>query len=66
MSKAGSYLGAKGWSPKFATGLNIIIGIVEKVSNYPFAKMIHLGVHHFGKRTVRSLIYFLMYAYYNI
>ena len=28
--------------------------------------MIPLGVHHFGKRTVWSLIFFLIYAYYNI
>ena len=45
----------KGWSPKFATGLNIIISTVQKVwewPSYPFAKIIPLRVHHFGKRTV--------------
>ena len=34
---------ASGWCPKFAPGLNIKIGIVQKVYewlNYPFAKMI--------------------------
>ena len=28
--------------------------------------MISLGVHHFGKRTVWSLVYFLNYGYYDI
>ena len=48
------------------TGLNIKIGIVQKVyewSNCPFAKMIFPWGDHFGKRTALLLIYFLNYAY---
>ena len=54
---------------KFETGLNIIIAIVQKVSEWPscpFAKMISLGVHPFGKTTVLSPYYFLNYGYYDI
>ena len=59
----------RGWSPKFATGLNIIIDIVQKVKEWPscpFAKMISQWAHHFGKRTASSLLYFLNYFYYDI
>ena len=34
----------RGWSPKFATGLNVIIGIDQKISERPdcsFAKMMY-------------------------
>ena len=34
----------KGWSPKFATGLNVIIGIDQKIyerADYSFAKMVY-------------------------
>ena len=34
----------KGWSPKFATGLNVIIGIAQKIYERPdcsFAKMVY-------------------------
>ena len=59
----------KGWCDEFETAVNIIIAIVQKVyklSSCPLAKMISLGVHHFGKRTVWSLLYFLNYGYYDI
>ena len=48
----------KGWCDELGTGLNIIIAIGQKVKEWPsctLAKMISLGVHHFGKRTVWSL-----------
>ena len=51
------------------TGLNIKIGIVQKVyewSNCPFAKMIPQLENRFGKIPVWSLIYFLNYAYFDI
>ena len=51
------------------TGLNIKIGIVQKVYEWPswyFAKMILHSGDHFGKRTAWSLIYFLNYVYFNI
>ena len=57
------------WLPKFETGLNIIIGIVQKVYEWPicpFAKMIPLWVHHFDRRRGCSLLYFLNYAYNDI
>ena len=60
-----TYLQCRGWVPKFATGLNIIIGIVQKVyewSNCPFAKMIPKWENHFGKTTAWSLIYFFIYS----
>ena len=59
----------KGWCDEFDSRLNIIIGIVQKVYEWPschFTKLIPLWVHHFGKRTAWSLIYFLNYAYYDI
>ena len=60
---------ARGWCPKFAPGLNIKIGIVQKVyewSNCPFAKTIIWWGNPFGKRTAWSLTYFLNYAYFDI
>ena len=54
---------------KKLTGLNIIIGIIKKVYEWPgwnFAKMIHPQGNHFGKRTAWSLIYFFNYAYNDI
>ena len=50
----------RGWFSKFATGLNIIIGIYEG-SSCPFAKMIPFSENHFVKITALSLIYFLNY-----
>ena len=53
------------WCDEFETGLNIIIAIVQKIYEWPscpLAKMISLGVHHFGQRTVWSLLYFLNYG----
>ena len=43
------HIHTRDWSPKFETGLNIIISIVQKVFS-PFAKMIPLWVHHFDRR----------------
>ena len=60
---------SRGWSPKFATGLNVMIGIDQKLSERPdcsFAKMMYYQGDHFGKRTAWSLLYFLNYAYYDI
>ena len=37
-----------------------------RVTKLSFCQNDPLGVHHFGKRTAWSLIYFLIYAYYNI
>ena len=57
------------WSPKFETGPNIIIGIVQKVLGGPscsFVKMMYSYRNHFGTRTAWSLSYFLNYAYYDI
>ena len=54
----------RGWCIKFATGLNIIIGIAQKVyewSSCPFAKIIPPWKNHFGKITAWSHIYFLNY-----
>ena len=51
------------------TGLNIKIGIVQKVyewSSCPFAKMISRLENHYGKIPAWSLIYFLNYAYFDI
>ena len=51
------------------TGLNIKIGIVQKVyerSICPFFKMIPQLENHFGKKPVWSLIYFLKCAYFDI
>ena len=51
------------------TGLNIKIGIIQKVyewSSCPFAKMIPRLENHFGKIPAWSLIYFLNYAYFDI
>ena len=48
----------RGWCPKFATGLYIIIGIVRKVFEW--------STCYFAKRTAWSLIYFLNYAYFEI
>ena len=59
----------KGWCPKFASGPNIIIDIVQKVyewSSCRFAKMIPRFEDLFGKIPAWSLIYFLNYAYYVI
>ena len=59
----------RGWFPKFAPGLDIKIGIVQRVyelSSGPFAKKIPQLKNHFEKRTVCSLIYFLNYAYFDI
>ena len=59
----------RGWCPKFAPGLNIKIGIVQKVyvwSSCPSAKKIPPLENRFGKRTVWSLIYFLNYVYFDI
>ena len=54
------YIGLyRDWSPKFATGLNMIIGCSSKInewSNYPFAKMIPSRKNHFGKITAWALI----------
>ena len=58
-------ISSRGWSPKFANGLNMIIGCSSKiiwVIRLLFAKMILLWGDHFGKRTVWSLIYFLNYS----
>ena len=44
----------RGWCPKFATGLNIIISIVQTALEWPgcyFAKMILPWGDHFGKKT---------------
>ena len=44
----------RGWCIKFATGLKIIIGIVQKVydwSGCPYAKTIPPRENHFGKIT---------------
>ena len=63
------HLHFKGWCDEFDSRLNIIIGIFQKVYEWPscpFTKLIPPWVHHFGKRTVLSLIYFLKYAYYDI
>ena len=63
------YSGYKGWCDEFDSRLNIIIGIVQKVYEWPsspFTKLIPLWVHHFGKRIAQSLIYFLNYTYYDI
>ena len=52
-----------------STGLNIKIGIIQKVyewSSCPFAKMILLWGDHFVKTTALSLIYFLKNAYLDI
>ena len=49
------------WCPKFAPGLNIKMGIVQKVyewSSCCFAKKISPFKNHLGKMTVWSLIYF--------
>ena len=57
------------WFPKFANGLNIIIGIVQIVyewSSCPFAKIIPPRENHFGKRATWSLKRFLNYACYDI
>ena len=57
------------WSPKFETGLNIIIGIVQKVKEWPscpFAKMMYSWGNHLCKRKAWSLVYFLNCAYYDI
>jgi hypothetical protein len=57
------------WSPKFATGLNIIIGIDQKIylwQGCSLAKMMYSKGNHFGKRRAWSLLYFLNYAYYDI
>ena len=51
------------------TGLNIKIGIVQKVYKWwscSFAKMIPWVDNRFGKRTASSLIYFLNYVYFDI
>ena len=56
----------KGWRDEFDGRLNIIIGIVQKVYEWPsclFTKLIPLWLHNYGKRTAWSLIYFLNYAY---
>ena len=58
--------------PKFATVLNIRIGICSsksiRVTKLCFCLSdYHISwVNHFGKRTAFSLIYFLIYAYLNI
>ena len=59
----------KGWFDEFETGLNIIIAIVQKVSEWqscPLAKIIYPWVNQIGKRTVWLLLYFLNYGYYDI
>ena len=62
-------LDTRGWSPKFATVLKIIIDIVQKIKQWtscPFARMIPLGVNYFGKRTAWSPSYFLSYTCFDI
>ena len=59
----------RGCFPKFVNGLNIKIGIFQKVYEWPscpFVKMIPWWENHFGKRTAWSLIYFLNYAYFDM
>ena len=66
---SGAQLKDRGCFPKFANGLNIKIGIVQKVYEWPscpFVKMIPWLENHFGKRTAWSLLYFLNYAYFNM
>ena len=51
------------------TGLNIKIGIVQKVyewQSWYFAKMIVESGDYFGKRTASSLKHFLNYVYFDI
>ena len=59
----------RGRCPKFATRLDIKIGIAQKVYelwNCSFAKILPWWDNHFGKRTVSKLIYFLSYAHFDI
>ena len=51
------FYGYKEWSSKFATGLNVRIGIDKKMYEWPdysFAKMVYSLRKHFGKRTAWS------------
>ena len=65
---ASTYL-PRGWSIKFATGLNIKISIVQKVYEWlscHFPKMITPWGDHFGKISGWSQIYFLIYDFFSI
>ena len=57
------------WCPKFATGLNNKIGIIQKVckrSSCPFDKTIPKFENHFGKRTNWSPLHSLNYVYFGM
>ena len=56
--------GPSGWSQNFRLGYSHSSKII-RVTKLSFCQIIPLGVHHFGKRTVWSLIYFLIYAYWS-
>ena len=65
-------LRSRGWCIKFATGLNIIISLVQKVYEWPgwflpkwFSNALQWG-DHFDKRTAWFFICFLNYVYYDI
>ena len=50
----------RGWSPKFATGQNVIIDIDQKLYEWPgcsFARMMYSKRDHFGKKTAWSLFF---------
>ena len=60
---------ARGCLINFWTRLNIKIGLVQKVYEWPgwyFAKMILQSGDHFGQGTAWSLIHFLNYASFDI
>ena len=60
---------SRDWCIKFATGMNLIIGIVQKLfewSSCSFAKMVVSWGDQFGKIRAWSLLEFLSYAYYHI
>ena len=59
----------RGCFPKFANGLNIKIGIVQKVYEWQscsFAKMIFSIGDHFDKKTAWSHVYFMNYVYFDM
>ena len=59
--------GCRGWCIKFATGLNINYSSTSiKVTKLSFCQNDPPWVNHFGKRTVWSLMYFLINAHYSI